>query len=201
MRQFFTWRFWAALAALAGIGLVLVAVVARLDDDPTGGEEVAPREHRVDLGALVIATEAVEGWGITDGVTVGRVRFVLDDGSAMSVAPGTPAELSCDALAELGGCAVLADLLGEAVVWFAVVPAGGAQEVPLAPIDDVLEGGRAARLTNGWIVPLVDRVERRCDAESTSFRDFLSRFGTDHASVYDLTVDEVAALVCTPDAA
>jgi hypothetical protein len=201
MRQFFTWRFWATIAALAGIGLLVVATVTRTDDELPAAAPAAPGEHRVDLGALVVAAEMGQGWGIADGATVGQVRFVLDDGSAMSVAPGTPGELTCDALSQLGGCAVLADLLGEAVVWFALVPAGGGQEVTLAPIEDVLDAGREARLTNGWVVPLVDRVERRCDAESTSFRDFLARFGTDHESVYDLTLDEVAALVCTPDAA
>jgi hypothetical protein len=201
MRQFFTWRFWASIAVLGGIGLVLVVVLTRPEDGASGGRPAAPSEHRVDLGALVVAAELGDGWGLVDGATVGGARFVLDDGSAMSVAPGTPGELSCEALGQLGGCAVLADLLGEAVVWFALVPAGRGQEVSLAPIEDVLDAGREARLTNGWIVPLVDRVERRCDAESTSFRDFLARFGTDHEAVYDLTLDEVAALVCTLDPA
>lgn len=197
MQQFFTWRFWATVVVLVGIGLTLIAVVARPDDDPSGAVASPPSEHRVDLGALVVVAEPGEGWGIVDGATVGEVQLVIDDGRTIWVAPGTPGESSCDALAQLGGCVVLVDLLGEAVVWFALVPAAVGQEVTLPPIADVLDAGREARLTNGWIVPLVDRVERRCAIESTSFRDFLARFGTDHESVYDLTVDEITALVCS----
>lgn len=200
MRQFFTWRFWASIAVLVAIGAVLASVVTRSNDGSAGVASSEVSEHRVDLGALVVAAEPGDGgWGFSDGVTVGVGRLVLDDGTTMTIASGTVGESTCDDLAQLGACAVVADLLGEAVVWFALVPAGRGQEVTLPPVEDVLDAGREARLVNGWVVPLVDRVERRCDLESTSFRDFLARFGTDHDTVYDLSLDEVSALVCRPD--
>ena len=69
----------------------------------------------------------------------------------MRIVPGTPGEVNCPALDEVAKCAVVADLLGDGVVWFAIVPLATSQTVALPAIVSLDDG--FATLTNGWQLP------------------------------------------------
>ena len=93
---------------------------------------------------------------------------------------------------------MVADLIGEAVVWFALVPMGDGRTVDL-PAIDVLDDG-LAHLVNGWAVPYAPILDRRCeqgdDVEFASYREFREVLGDDFTSVYDLDARRLEAVVC-----
>ncbi|QQS23587.1 MAG: hypothetical protein IPM43_08960 [Actinomycetota bacterium] len=195
MRQFFTVRFWAALGALAGLALALFALVRPSEqlvvDD-------SPPTRRMDVIALAAGVIPDEGFAIDGGRVQGTATVVLLGGRELRLVDGVPGETTCEAIAELGGCVFAADLLGDAVVWFSLLPASAASgaEYPLPPIVELLDGVTWARLDNGWEVPLLAVVSRRCDEETTSLGDFVERFGRDHVTVFDLDEGEVSAVRC-----
>jgi hypothetical protein len=87
------------------------------------------------------------------------------------------------------------DLLGEGVVWLALVPAGDAGEVAL-PAVDTLEDGLAI-LVNGWQLPHAPVFDRRCgDEVFESYRQFKQIFGDDFTTLYDLDQRRLSAVVC-----
>ena len=100
----------------------------------------------------------------------------------MRIVPGTPGEINCTALGETAECAVVADLLGDAVVWFAIVPLASSQTVALPAIVSLDEG--YATLTNGWQLPHAPELERRCARDFESFTAFREEVGTDFTSIY-----------------
>ena len=187
MRQLFTWRFVAAIAAVAAIALVLNAVLA--DDEPIDAV-IEPEliERDIDLIAPVFAADASDDFRITPaGVSAGFVEVILDAERVVRIVPGTYGEVSCDELDEINQCAIFADLLGEAVVWFALLPQEAGGTVVLPPIVDLDDGD--AVFESGWRIPYPPVIERECDGEDIpSFSDFLRRFGPDSVSVVDLEV-------------
>ncbi len=195
MRQLFTWRFVAAIAALAGLALALNVVLVD-DDELTAVIEPEIPDRRIDLIASVQSAQVSEDFSIgADGLTTGYIDFVLDEQRVMRAAPGTAGEMACDRLAVADQCVVLVDLLGEAVIWFAVLPKAPRETVELPPILD-LEGGYAV-FENGWQIPYPPVIERRCDGEDiVSFSDFLRRFGPGSTSVVDLETQQVVEVRC-----
>lgn len=188
----------AAVAALALLAAGINAVVVN-DSDLVDAveEELRPRERRIDLISLVQSFERSSDFAITpDGVTTGYVDMVLDERRVMRVAPGTPGEISCTNLRNSSRCVVLADVLGDAVVWFAVEPRGPSDTVILGPITDLQDG--YAILENGWEIAYPPVIERNCAEEFdvTSFSDFLRRFGPNSTTVVDLDTQQVTEVVC-----
>ena len=117
----------------------------------------------------------------------------------MTIVPGTPGIDACGRLAEPGACAVVADLLGEGVVWFAVVPMGAGRSVPMPAVDTLEEG--VATLVNGWQLPHAPAFDRRCgegDDEEVfeSYRQFKQLFGENFTTLYDLDSRQLTAVVC-----
>lgn len=220
MRQILSVRFVAALAALAALAFGVTSVFAGDDDDSTdgiaaGGAAVddgadvpqgsavatsVPFERRIDLIELVESFERSEDFAIgPDGLTTGIVDMVLDERRVVRVAPGTPGQIDCGNLRNANRCVVLADLLGDAVIWFAVEPRGPRDTVRLGPIVDLQDGN--AIFENGWQIPYPPVIERDCDDELdvTSFSDFLRRFGPGSTSVVDLETRMVTEVVCGPE--
>lgn len=196
MRELFTARFWATLAGLVVLAVVVVAVSSRSDPaEPLSSTDLTAR--RIDTGGVVDAWRPEPGWGLVDGVTVGGATVELRDGRTFVLGDRTPATIDCGVLERPGGCTLLADLLGDAIVWLAIVPSEPGDQVTLPGVVAVLDEGREARLDNGWIVPLVDVVRRECTSvETSSFRDFVARIGADSVAIYDLEVAEVSTVVC-----
>lgn len=158
-------------------------------------------QHRVELVAAVTSGQVSENWAIVDGRTVGEATLALDDGRTVTIAGSTAGEIACTEVQVANSCVLLADMLGPAVVWFALVPADeqdGDQFLTLPALVDMLEGGDLGVVSNGWVVPLTTGVERTCDIETVSLRDFINTFGPDSAvTILDLLRDEVTEVVCT----
>jgi hypothetical protein len=197
MRQFFTFRFWASVLGLAVL-LGVIYTQARGGSANDLVQEVRPPERRIDLITRILAAQPDAGWTVRDGITVGEAQFDTGYGGKLIVASGTQGELQCDALAVPGGCYVLADMLGDAVVWFVLLPyPPRADEASLPAIEILLDDVTTARLTNGWVLPLADRVERRCPGVDTpSLSSFVGRFGTRATTVLDVARQEIIAVAC-----
>lgn len=195
MRQFATWRFWASLAVLIAVALVLRACLTE-DGASTDGDRTIAR--RVDLISPTATIRSDTSWYVTDGAMVGDATVVLSNGRVIRLTDGTLGENSCLYPDVLDACVLLADTLGDGVLWFALLaaPPSGSRELELPPIDRLLDGVTYARLTNGWEVPLLDRVVRRCETETPNLTSFVQRFADQHVTIVDLDRAEVSAVRC-----
>jgi hypothetical protein len=192
VRTVFSLRFLLALGALAGLALLAWVFVG--EDD--GIAEVVEPElqlRRIDLVSLVFEARP-DGFELVDGVSTGRLDLILDAERTVRIVPGTPGEVTCETLDELATCAVVADLLGDGVVWFSIVPIGPRSTVEM-PAITVLESD-VATLENGWQVPYAPILERTCSRDFESFRAFREELGTDFTSVYDLAEGRLTEVVC-----
>jgi hypothetical protein len=194
VRQLFNWRFVAAVA-----GVVLLALLARaiLTGDSSIEAVIEPEviERRIDLiEPIESATES--GFALSpSGVTTGYIELRLDAERVLRIVPGTLGEIECDALDASTRCAVLADMLGDAVVWFAILPQAPRATVELPPIIDLI-GGRAL-FESGWRVPYAPVIERECAGEDIpTFSDFLRRFGPDSVTILDLETRQITSVRC-----
>jgi len=200
MRQIFSVRFFAAVGAVAGLLFLLFTVfTARgvIDEAIDDGADAAEVQLRgVDLVDVVTASSnpafAVSG----DAVASGDTEFTLDPSRKLTIKGGTPGEDHCGRSNEPGACAVVAELLGEGVVWFALVPMGNGRSVPL-PAIDTLDGGFAT-LVNGWQLPHVPALDRRCgdDELFESYRQFKRVLGENFTTIYDIDQRQLTAVVC-----
>jgi hypothetical protein len=195
MRQIFTVRFFAAVGALLGL-LVVLTTVFRDGDSVAQFVEREPMVRRIDLVALVHSTTPVDFVIDDDGLTTGTIELVLDQERTMRIVPGTLGEVNCAALGEVAKCAVVADLLGDAVVWFAIVPLASSQTVALPAIVSLDDG--YATLTNGWQLPYAQVLERLCAQNFESFNQFREELGERFTSIYRLSAGEITDVVCTP---
>jgi hypothetical protein len=196
--QLLSWRLVAALGALAGLALILNALLA---DDDSIAEVVDPEptERYVDLVAPVFSVEHSDEFGVRpDGTTGGQADVYLDADRVVRIAPGTLGEIECDELQEIGRCALFADLLGEAVVWFALLPMEARSTAIVPEVLDLDEG--YAVLANGWRIPYAQVIERECGGlDIPSFGDFLRDHGEGSTSVVDLETGEVVSVRCSDE--
>jgi hypothetical protein len=197
MRTFVTWQFWLALLALGGLWLALGQFTGRSQISSLFPEAIGvPQEqHQIDLIAPVFLVQADPGTQIRDGTTTGRIQVRVDGFRYMNIAPGTPGENRCSQLDQLAKCVVAADLLGEAVLWFAFIPAEPKNEVSLPPIVE-LHNNAQVLLRNGWLVRRAEVVQRVCDTESTSLTDFVRALGADSVTTFSLDIQGVSTVTC-----
>lgn len=195
MRQFFTWGFWLTLLSLAGITLGLV-VLTRNDDpvDQVVAQAALP-ERQIDLIGMVFMGQADPGFDIVGGLTTATMQIRIDGYRFMNIPPGTPGENRCPALAGLARCAVVADLLGESVLWFSIVPLGARNLVPLPPVVSMRDGAKL-ELENGWVVSRADVVKRDCDDDTSSLSDFIERKGAGSTTLFSIDMQEVITVSC-----
>ncbi|MBG7603026.1 MAG: hypothetical protein IZT58_00160 [Actinobacteria bacterium] len=195
MRQIFNWRFLAAL-----VGLVVLALVAReiLADDDSLESIVAPDviERQMDLIEPILSAEQSANFEVNrDGVTSGFLDLVVDADRVVRIVPGTLGEVACDELDGMNECAVFADMLGDAVVWFAILPQAPRSTVELPAIVDLEDN--YAIFENGWKISYPPVIERECGGEDIpTFSDFLRRFGPGSVSIVDLATRQVVAVRC-----
>ncbi len=194
MRQLFTVRFFAAIGALALLAWAAQSLLVN-DNQLAAVRESDPVTHRIDLIAQVFMADTSDDFRVgADGATRGYVDFTLDNRKVMRVAPGTPSDIDCR-LTAVSSCVVFVDLLGDAVVWFAVRPRAETATVELPPIVD-LEDGYAV-FENGWEIKYPPVIERRCEGEDiVSFSDFLRRFGPGSTTVVDIETQQVVRVRC-----
>jgi hypothetical protein len=195
VRQIFNWRFLAAL-----VGLVVLALMAReiLADDDSLESIVAPDviERQIDLIEPILSAEQSANFEVNrDGVTSGFLDLVVDADRVVRIVPGTLGEVACDELDGMNECAVFADMLGDAVVWFAILPQAPRSTVELPAIVDLEDN--YAIFENGWKISYPPVIERECGGEDIpTFSDFLSRFGPGSVSIVDLATRQVVAVRC-----
>ncbi len=200
MRQIFSVRFFAAVGAVVALFFVLTTIFATrevIDSDPVSTPAV--ELHRIDLVEQVFTSRNPTFDVDAAGMATVDTELVLDSSRQVRVVAGTPGENLCPRFGAVGACAIVADLLGEAVVWFALVPMGAGTIVPL-PAIDVLDDGLAT-LVNGWQLPYAPILDRRCgigEAAETfdSYRQFRDLLGDDFTSLYDLEERRLTAVVC-----
>lgn len=198
MRQIFSIRFFAAIGAVIALALLWSAVFR--DDDPVSRAiDFGPDQRRIDLVDVVLRTER-RGFSVgDDGLVDGEIDLVLDSERVVRVVEDTPGEVECGRIAEVARCAVVADLLGNGVVWFSIVPVAG-RTVRMPAIVALADG--LATLSNGWQVPFAPILDRRCgDTEFESFSEFRRVRGRAFVSLYDIDEQQLTAVQCVaPDA-
>lgn len=154
--------------------------------------------RRIDLIAQTSTIRSDGTWSISGGKTQGDATAVLQDGRVLTLADGTLAESSCLFPDALNACVLLADTLGDGVVWFALVtaPAEGTTELELPAIENLLDGVTYAQLVNGWEVPLLNKVVRRCKEETPNLTAFVQKFADRHVAIVDLAQGQISAVRC-----
>jgi len=202
MRQIFSIRFFVAIGAVVGLFFVLTTVFAAGEaiegGDADDAAAAVPRS--VDFVDQVFSSSNPDFHLDDDGLAANDTELVIDGTRSVHVVAGTPGEILCGDLDQIAGCAVVADLLGEAVVWFALVPMGTNRTVPF-PAIDILDDG-SAQLVNGWRLDYAPILDRRCedadgnDVEFASYREFRDALGDDFTSLYSLDSRRLEAVVC-----
>ena len=184
-----------------GVGIAIAAlflgngIYASLSNDET----LTPTDvlHKIDLVASVNSINTDVGWSQEGGTTSsGAMRLSLDDLRVLTIAEGTlvddyDAVPACTNFTTPNACVLLADMLGEAVIWYALVPG----------LIDMQANGDEGILRNGWVVKLATPVKRECgDKDTTSLRDFITQFPDDlSTSLVNLTTDNVVSVSCTTE--
>lgn len=203
MRQIFSVRFFAAVGAVAAL-FFLLATIFFTQDAIDGGDDEGEGSstgelHRIDLVEQVFSSRNVRFDVDTTGVATADTDLIIDGSRQLRVVAGTPGVNLCPEFGAVGACAVVADLLGEAVVWFALVPMGVDRTVPLPAIDTLDDG--YATLVNGWQMPYAPILDRRCGVGESaeafdSYRQFRAVLGDNFTSVYDLEDRRLTAVLC-----
>lgn len=188
------------------VALALVASAALLVGG-SGSDTTVKNRHRIDLVASVKSINTDVGWSQQGATTAGgSIRLSLDDLRVLTIPESTMVDdysmmPACTDFVTPNACVLLADMLGEAVVWFALVPAdkvSGTEYLTLPGLVDMQANGNEGVLRNGWVVKLATPVKRECgDVDTASLRDFITRFpDAASKSVVNLTTDDVTRVVC-----
>jgi hypothetical protein len=198
VRQVLTWRFALAIGVplIAALAWWLIAVRA------AGDAAQSERTHFVSYTASVVTVQADPNWAVKNGLTTGTARLALDDGRTLYVAEATLGEILCTDFSTPNACVLLAEMLGDAPIWFALTPASGDEplsRLPLPPVVDMLNEGDHAVLENGWVVPLATPTKRECETATANLREFIERFGPDMEVSLDLSTDAIDTVRCTAD--
>ena len=193
---------------LAGVLAVLVAAIFVLATRGSSSKiSVTQTLHKIDLVASVNSINVDSAWSQEGGITRGgAMRLSLDDLRVLTVQEGTLAAQygstsACLDFAKPNACVLLADMLGDAVVWFALVSSdvlASREFLTLPGLVDMQANGDEGILRNGWVVKLATPVKRECgDTATSSLRDFITRFPDQLSkTVVNLTTDNVVSVKC-----
>lgn len=198
MRQVLTRRFVLAVGVPTVAALCWWFIAVRATDDAAAPK----RPHFVSYTASVVTVQADPNWAVKEGLTTGTARLALDDGRTLYVAEATLGEILCTEYSVPNACVLLAEMLGDAPIWFALTPATGDEplsRLALPPVVDMLNDGDDAVLENGWVVPLATPTKRECDTATGNLREFIERFGLDMEVSLNLASDEIDTVRCTAD--
>jgi len=200
MRQLLSARLWIAIATLSVLSAVLLVVFSLTSGESSQVVGVS-NKHPIDLIASVSNLQADEGWSIANSRTIGQASPILDDGRTIRIVPNTPGEITCTDLVTPSSCVLLADTLGGAIVWFALLPADSQRPLThlnLPAVVDMLDAGNLGVLANDWIVKLATPTKRTCDTATKTLREFITQYSPDRSmSILDLIADEISEVVCT----
>ena len=189
------------------LAVLVAAIVLFATRDSSSEISVTQTLRTVDLVASVNSINVDSGWSQENGVTRGgAMRLSLDDLRVLTVQEGTLAAeygstSGCTDFVKPNACVLLADMLGDAVVWFALVPSdvlAGREFLTLPGLVDMQANGDEGILRNGWVLKLATPVKRECgDVVTSSLRDFITRFPDQLSkSIVNLTTDNVVSVKC-----
>ena len=193
------------LAVLLAVFVAAILLVATRDSS----SEISVNQtlRKIDLVASVNSINVDSAWSQDGGVTRGgAMRLSLDDLRVLTVQDGTlSAEYgsmsACTDFVKPNACVLLADMLGDAVVWFALVPSdalAGREFLTMPGLVDMQANGAEGILRNGWVINLATPVKRECgDTSTSSLRDFITRFPDQLSkTIVNLTTDNVVSVKC-----
>lgn len=194
------------LAAIAVLSIAAVAVIGLyVSTSPSGPADVVD-QRRVNLFAVVDSLTADLGWEVQSGKTTATMRMTLDDGRTLTIPDGTLVDGGsmlpfCTDYVTPKACVLVADMLGQSVVWFTLVPTDtkdGDSVLTLPGLIDMQENGDEGVFRNGLVVRLATPVTRECSTMSTtSLRDFINRFPDAASSSYvNLLTDQIDRVQC-----
>ena len=199
MRQFFTLRFWLTVAALGGLALLAVLIAHNESSKPPAFVDgsVVPAEElrKLDLVSWVYGIQPTPGFAIVDGKTTTDLALVLDGTRTMIIKAGTPGEINCPNYTALTTCTVAADLLGDGVLWFSIIPGVPGATVKLPAVRELIDGGWV-RLANGWVVQHAPVVDRNCPEDTASLNDFIKAYGDQATSTFNFEQQEIVQVTC-----
>lgn len=193
---------------LAVVLAVLVTAIFLLATRGTSSKiSVTQTLHKIDLVASVNSINVDSAWSQEGGITRGgAMRLSLDDLRVLTVQEGTLAAkygsiTACTDFAKPNACVLLADMLGDAVVWFALVSSdvlASREFLTLPGLVDMQANGDEGILRNGWVLKLATPVKRECgDTATSSLRDFIMRFPDQLSkTIVNLTTDNVVSVKC-----
>jgi len=192
----------------AAVLAVLVTAIFLLATRGTSSKiSVTQTLHKIDLVASVNSINVDSAWSQEGGITRGgAMRLSLDDLRVLTVQEGTLAAkygsiTACTDFAKPNACVLLADMLGDAVVWFALVSSdvlASREFLTLPGLVDMQANGDEGILRNGWVLKLATPVKRECgDTATSSLRDFVTRFPDQLSkTIVNLTTDNVVSVKC-----
>ena len=189
------------------LAVLVAAVFLVLIPDSSSDISVSQTLHKIDLVASVDSINVDSTWSQESGITRGgAMRLSLDDLRVLTIQDGTltadyGSTSACTDFAKPNACVLLADMLGDAVVWFALVPSdalAGREFLTLPGLVDMQANGDEGILRNGWVVKLATPVKRECgEITTSSLRDFITRFPDQLSeSIVNLTTDNVVSVKC-----
>lgn len=153
---------------LAVLLAMFIAVIVLLATRGSSEISVTQTLHKIDVVASVNSINVDSAWSQEGGITRGgAMRLSLDDLRVLTVQDGTLTSnygsiLACTDFARPNSCVLLADMLGDAVVWFALVSAdaiAGREFLTLPGLVDMQANGGEGILRNGWVVKLATPVK------------------------------------------
>lgn len=195
MRQFFTLRFWLSLAALGGLALGALAIARSRESAAEEVDVVTAEDRTIDLVSWVFAIQPPPDFEMVNGRASTDLALVLDGYRTMIVKAGTPGEVDCPRLTELAQCTVAADLLGDGVLWFSIVPGTPGSTVELPAVVELMSGGWV-RLANGWVVQHAPVVARSCPESTVSLTEFINTFGDASKSTFNFEQQRIVKVTC-----
>ena len=98
---------------------------------------------------------------------------------------------------------IAADVLGDAVLWFSILPNEPRNLITLPAVLDVRDGGNVL-LANGWVIrraPSLARDTEACDTDTVSLSDFIERFADRSTSTYNMDQQRVTTVTCLEEPA
>ena len=199
MRHFLSARCAAALGIPIVVACLIYAVLMNTGSSSQSASKVV---HFVNYTASVNTVQAESGWSVVQGTSRSTARLALDDARTVFIAEGTPGEITCTDFSTPNACVLIAELLGDAVVWFALTPATSETlltRLALPPVVDMLNGGDFAVLSNGWVIPLATPTKRSCSTPTVSLREFINKFTSNMNVSLNLSADQIDVVTCTSE--
>lgn len=86
MRQFLSWRYWATLASLCALTILLWTCQGSSDSNQI---VVEANNRRIDLIAQTSTVRSDQAWSVSNGISNGDATAVLLDGRVLTIADGT----------------------------------------------------------------------------------------------------------------